>query len=385
MLNKDSVIVVTISTVIGALLIAVFSPVFSPFSESIKDGLTGEPNSTVISAMTFDRDKKEVTKPVSNGDTISSDSIRFDFNASQKAPFRGQPPNPSSFQCSLDGSPFEDCVSPKSYGELPTEVGHTFQVRAIGILGNIDKSPHKFYFTTITSANIEGVIKRNGTPEVDAPIALHYNLTQITKSLELTRSLNNITLDSDPNLRTTKTDSKGRFQFEGLGQGTQYFVINSTLEKKPYKDYLFVPAGEQLKEYDFEIMDMSAITLKPLDGIIADPEANNPDFKDSLSTVQSQDFDIALAQESKLTQQGPNEFSTRIWLDASESVLSNIQNASYYLHPTFNPNVITSYTMENRFIISFTNWGIFDLKAKVFFKDGIVQDLELPMEEWIVS
>jgi hypothetical protein len=156
--------------------------------------------------MTFDRDKKEVTKPVSNGDTISSDSIRFDFNASQKAPFRGQPPNPSSFQCSLDGSPFEDCVSPKSYGELPTEVGHTFQVRAIGILGNIDKSPHKFYFTTITSANIEGVIKRNGTPEVDAPIALHYNLTQITKSLEA-RSANSSASSRRPTIPRCCTSS----------------------------------------------------------------------------------------------------------------------------------------------------------------------------------
>ncbi|MGB7662797.1 MAG: pYEATS domain-containing protein, partial [Nitrososphaeraceae archaeon] len=383
MMSKDNVIIVTISTVIGALLIGVFSPVFSPLSEAVKDQISGEPNATIIAATTFDKDNKDVTKQVKNHDIITSNSIRFDFDASQRSPFI-QPPKPNGFQCSLDGAPFEDCVPPKSYGDLPTEVGHTFQVRAVGILGNIDKSPVKYYFTTITSASVEGIVKGNGSPEVGAPIALHYNLTRIMKLLEHEGNLDKIKQNSDPNLRTTETDSMGRFQFEGLGQGSQYFVINSTSENKPMRDSFFISAGEQIKEFDFEIRNMSPVAIKLPDGNITDPGATNPEFIGSKGTTELQNYTVDLAQESKLTQQAPNELFTKIWLNASDSVLSKIENVTYYLHPTFNPSVITSYTKENKFIITFTNWGKFDLKAKAYFEDGTVKDLRLSLDEWKV-
>lgn len=360
-ISKDNVIVVTISTVIGALLIGVFSPVFSPLSESVRDQLTGEPNATVISAMTFDKDNKEVTKPVNNDDTISSNSIRFDFKASQKSPIGIQPPNPSSFQCSLDGAPFEDCVSPKSYGDLPTEAGHTFQVRAIGILGNIDKSPHKFYFTTITSASIEGVVTKGGNDSKEGYAK--------------------IILDWESQPRNTSTDSTGRFEFEGVGQGPHKFITHSTT-LGPRWDNFFVPAGQQMMKETFDILEMPP-WIDSSQATKKNSSTPNPGFKGSNDTTQN--YKIVLAQETKDNPGGPNPYSTKIWLNASENVLSKIQNVSYYLHPTFNPSVITSYTKENKFIITFTNWGVFDLKAKVYFKDGIVQDLELPSGKWIKS
>lgn len=126
---KDNVIVATLFTVIGALLISIFSPVFSPLSEIVKDGLSGEPETIDVTATTFDSDNKTVTKHVNNGDTISSNSIRFNFTADQKSPLKVALPFSHSFQCSLDGAPFEDCVPPKSYGNHPTEVGHIFQIR----------------------------------------------------------------------------------------------------------------------------------------------------------------------------------------------------------------------------------------------------------------
>jgi transcription initiation factor IIF auxiliary subunit len=76
---------------------------------------------------------------------------------------------------------------------------------------------------------------------------------------------------------------------------------------------------------------------------------------------------------------------SKIRLIASENVLSKIENVTYYLHPTFNPNVITSYAEENEFSITFTNWGKFNLKAKVYFDDGTLKDLELPIDRWDVS
>jgi hypothetical protein len=382
--SRNNVIFVSIGTiaitVVGALLTTVFSPVFAPLSEGIKDTISGTPSTINVTAMTFNNDNKDSSKPVNYGDTIASNSITFNFTAVQPS-FLGIKYSPS-FQCSFDGAPFEDCVPPISYGNLPTEVGHSFQVRAKGILGNLEQSPDKFYFTAITSASVEGVIKRNGTAEGDAIIRLDSNLTRLLEWFEHVGRLTNTTSDSNSDLHTTITDSRGRFQFEGLGQGKHNFVINSTLEKKPYRDNFFVPAGEQLKELDdFEILEMSPVTISSL-GPPRDPNANNSEFKGTEDTTKLKNYTIDLEQETKLTPKGPNTFLTKVWLNAPQNILAEVVNMTYYLHPTFNPSVITAYTAENKFSISFTNWGIFDLKAKVYFKDGTIQELVLPMNEW---
>jgi hypothetical protein len=358
MVSKDNVIVVTVFTVIGGLLVSVFSPVFSPLSEFVKDRLSGEPNTNVVSAMTFDNNNKSVTKEIENHETISSNSISLEFNASQESPFPIKFPYPYSFQCSLDGAPFEDCVSPKSYGNLATEAGHTFQVRAIGILGNVDKSPHKFYFTTITSASIESVIiKGNDSKESDVNIKLDY------KSIP----------------RTTITDEMGRFEFEGVGQGSHEFIVNSSLG--PRKDKFFVPAGEVMMKREFDILEMSAHSDGSPD-LLTNQNLSNLAVKLSNDT-KLQDYTINLAQESKPNPGGPNPFTTTISLDATEDILSKIQNVTYYLHPTFNPSNINATTKENKFGITFTNWGKFDLSARVYFKEeGTSQDLILPADKW---
>jgi pYEATS domain-containing protein involved in immunity len=389
MMSRNNVVFAAIGTititVVGALLSTVFSPVFAPLSEDIKEMISREPNTTEVTAMTFDNDNRDISKHVNYGDTIASNSITFNFTAVQP-PFLGIRYSPN-FQCSFDGAPFADCVPPISYGNLPTEVGHSFQVRAKGILGNLEKSPYKFYFTAITSASVEGVIKRNGTMEVaDANITLDSKFARITEWLAHANGLETTTLDSNFNPRTATTDSKGRFQFEGLGQGNQYFVVNYTLDKKPElrKDYFFIPAGEQSKEFDFEFQDMSPVAI-PSAGKISDPNATNPEYKRTKDPTKPQIYTIDLAQESKLMQQEPDVLSTKIWLNTSDDVLSKIENVTYYLHPTFNPNVITSYTKENKFLVTFTNWGIFNLKAKVHFENGTVNDLELPTNKWTVS
>ncbi len=46
----------------------------------------------------------------------------------------------SKFQCSLDGAAFSACASPKSYTGLANKT-HTFRVRAIDAMGNVDATP----------------------------------------------------------------------------------------------------------------------------------------------------------------------------------------------------------------------------------------------------
>jgi len=369
---RNNVIVATIFTVIGALLISVFSPVFSPLSELIRDQLSGEPNATKVTAATFDSDTRQVTKQVKDNETIASNSIRFNFTGDQESPMKPlfkalfkvlgieYPESyPHSFQCSLDGAPFEDCVSPKSYGDLATEVGHTFQVRAMGILGNTDKSAYKFHFTTVTSAFVEAVVtKGNSSKEVDAKIKLDYN--------------------SNP--RDAKTDRMGRFEFEEVGQGRHEFIISSVNDPRlgDRTGNFFVPAGEHevKKVYDIVVMsDYPGVLGVPFDNA-TEP---NKEFKPS-GTIQYDN--ISLAQESRRNLAGPNAISTKISLNAPNNTLSEIQNVTYFLHPTFKPSNVTADSEENYFSITFTNWGVFDLKAKVYFKDGEIQDLVLPMEEW---
>ncbi len=56
----------------------------------------------------------------------------------------------ATFQCSLDGAVFSDCTSPRNLtlGEGP----HTFRVRAIDAVGNVDPSPGERAFTVDTAA-----------------------------------------------------------------------------------------------------------------------------------------------------------------------------------------------------------------------------------------
>lgn len=75
-----------------------------------------------------------------------------------------------------------------------------------------------------------------------------------------------------------------------------------------------------------------------------------------------------------------------VQVTANSQTLSQIERVTYYLlHSSFNPNIISSYSPEDNYSISFTAWGKVDIKAKVYFKDTKVKDLLLPKENWIIQ
>jgi hypothetical protein len=85
---------------------------------------------------------KELTVIVdlTNPDTvIDSSPANFVNDARETFRFSSDEQN-TTFECSLDGAPFEPCESPKEYSDL-TDGTHTFDVRAIDAAGNTDPSP----------------------------------------------------------------------------------------------------------------------------------------------------------------------------------------------------------------------------------------------------
>jgi large repetitive protein len=81
---------------------------------------------------------KTVTPPETTIDpsgpegTVASDSASFAFSSTK--------PN-STFKCSLDGSTFAACTSPKDYPGPLSQGNHTFRVRAIDASGTQDPTP----------------------------------------------------------------------------------------------------------------------------------------------------------------------------------------------------------------------------------------------------
>jgi len=74
----------------------------------------------------------------------------------------------ASFQCSLDGAAYAACASGQAYGGL-AEGAHTFDVRAVDPIGNLDASPASQHWTIdITAPTLKVAILRQRLKQVRA-------------------------------------------------------------------------------------------------------------------------------------------------------------------------------------------------------------------------
>ena len=89
-------------------------------------------NKSAISTWNWTVDKvaPETSLGAGPSGTVASTAASFEFNANEQG----------TFQCSLDGSGFSSCGSPKNYTGL-AQGSHTFAVRAVDVAGNQDASP----------------------------------------------------------------------------------------------------------------------------------------------------------------------------------------------------------------------------------------------------
>jgi hypothetical protein len=91
---------------------------------------------------TVDLTAPDTTIAAGPGSSTSSTSATFGFSATEPG---------STFQCSLDGGPFEPCASPRTYSGLAEGV-HSFDVKATDPAGNADAIPASYGWTVDISA-----------------------------------------------------------------------------------------------------------------------------------------------------------------------------------------------------------------------------------------
>ena len=72
-----------------------------------------------------------ITAGPADGSTVDGAVVPFSFTSNEPG---------STFECSLDGDPFETCTSPVQYADLP-DGASTFAVRAFDPAGNADPTP----------------------------------------------------------------------------------------------------------------------------------------------------------------------------------------------------------------------------------------------------
>ena len=390
---RNNVILAGIGAISLAVIGALLSDVFSSLSESLRDKISPVHPEINITAKVFDNEKREVSKEIETGaKDVSSHAVTFYFNVIKKSnlsfwdspldyfisvipnsdPYKGY-----QYECSFDGQPFEDCSSPKPYGDLPTEVMHIFKVRSKGILGNTADIAKNFTFTSVTSSTVKGFVDNKG---------------EIIKNA-------NITIDNLNN--TGQTNSAGTFLIKNIGQGDHFVNISALVDNK-IQDFsdeasFFIPRGTEWLEKSLSLEKLADKGNRTISDIIngslvkqtivqnnIDESKRNPKFNPTKNETSMNNESISIALESQKISKKENEklFETKLWINSSDSVLEKIKNVSYYLHPTFKPNILNSTDSDNNFTINLTNWGIFTINAKVFFDNNETRDLELPLAKW---
>ena len=134
MVTRNNAVLLGLLTLFFTISGAILSDAFSPISESLRDVISPSPNVSIINGTIFRNDNENTTTTiVKPNDIIPVNAITFYFESKKTTNTFFDSilsyiisKQDNLYQCSLDGQLFEDCISPKSYGNLNTEQTHTF-------------------------------------------------------------------------------------------------------------------------------------------------------------------------------------------------------------------------------------------------------------------
>jgi transcription initiation factor IIF auxiliary subunit len=115
-----------------------------------------------------------------------------------------------------------------------------------------------------------------------------------------------------------------------------------------------------------------ALAFKPINS-----QSNAPSFLPIQNNVSLTYEAKYIPPELRTPEQKTLTHSIKVWIVAPPQTLSQIMKVAYYPQPPeafINSNTTANSPADN-FSVSWVVWGTFDLKAKVFFKDGQVKEL----------
>jgi hypothetical protein len=107
----------------------------------------------------------------------------------------------SSFECSLDGSPYVTCSSPSVYSSL-TEGPHTFEVKATDQAGNTDPTAASYGWTVDTSAPDTSVDSGPADPTTDTGATFTFSSSETGSTFECSFDGSPFASCSSPDVRT---------------------------------------------------------------------------------------------------------------------------------------------------------------------------------------
>ncbi|MCX6727552.1 MAG: hypothetical protein NTX11_01940 [Candidatus Saccharibacteria bacterium] len=141
------------------------------------------------------------------GDVTVNTSSAFEFTS---------PENPTTFECSIDSSPYTACTSPYTTADL-VPGAHTFRVRAIDAANNIDASPATYTW------RVNDIETGDGTPEHPFQVRVCDDLAGINFALAASYELaNNI----DCSESTVVPIGNSNVPFTGTFHGNGYTISN---------------------------------------------------------------------------------------------------------------------------------------------------------------
>ena len=180
----------------------------------------GETNTANDSAS----DPTTVIEPTPPDTTITAHPSDPNNSVSQSFSFSGDDgaggSGVASFECKHDSGSFTACTSPQSYS--PSDGSHTFQVRAIDAVGNVDPSPAQFTWTVDFLPPQAFIDAHPSDPSNNASAQFHYS------------GLDNHTPDNQLSFECKLDDSAfaacplGSIFYSGLLDGSHTFQVRAT-------------------------------------------------------------------------------------------------------------------------------------------------------------
>jgi tetratricopeptide (TPR) repeat protein len=181
---------------------------------------------------------------------------------------------------------------------------------------------------------------------------------------QIVNSGDTVTLNGD-----ASTDIDGSINSYSWQQTAGPSVINLTGTDTSSPRFVAPSVSSDTKlEFALVVTDDTGVTSPP-DSISVNVKARpepKPETKPSYNP-----YNVYLTHEAEYVE-NIDRYNNTAWIVADPQTLSQIKNVTYYFHPTFDPDVITRYSAEDRFSDQFIAWGQFTLRADVFFKDGKV-------------